>query len=195
MQRIAIYGGSFNPPHLGHLIAAQYVSLMPEIDEVWLTPAYNHPFGKDLVPFSLRVEMLKAMTAHLPKIDVSLAEAIVPEGTGFTLDLIHFLKELRPDDSFRIVLGTDILFTTHKWNNFSELCELAPPIILNRTGFMVPWELFPRNSTQLPLPLPQLSSTSIRTMLENGESVDGYLHPDVTKIIRDHALYRSAKVA
>ena len=60
-MQVALLGGSFNPPHVGHLLAAQYVRATQGVDEVWLMPAYRHPFGKALESFEHRVRMCELL--------------------------------------------------------------------------------------------------------------------------------------
>ena len=82
---VALLGGSFNPPHVGHLMASLYLRSVVGCDEVWLVPSFNHPFGKPLEPFEDRVNMCRAMGADLgPWFKVSRAEASVG-GEGRTI--------------------------------------------------------------------------------------------------------------
>ena len=71
-MRVAIFGGSFNPPHLAHQMAALYVLETAAIDELWIVPAFQHPFGKVLAPFAHRLEMCELAAAALgPRVKVS----------------------------------------------------------------------------------------------------------------------------
>ena len=116
--RIAIFGGSFNPPHVAHQLVALYVLETQPVDELWLVPAYAHPFGKQLVDFEHRVAMCELAARALgPRAKVSRAEEELATRPGFvasrTLDLIEHLGG--PDRQLRLVCGTDILGETAKW--------------------------------------------------------------------------------
>jgi nicotinate-nucleotide adenylyltransferase len=165
MKNVAIYGGSFDPPHCGHLLAITYLSAVAGVDEVWILPAYNHAFGKKLTPFEIRMEMVQAMVADLDPEFFKVKGVEKDVGTGFTLDVVRHLYATHPDHTFRVVLGSDILFTTEKWANFAELCTLASPIVLERAGYLLPPERYPKNSMTLPLKLAEVSSTEIRNQL------------------------------
>src|SRR5258706_10381140 len=101
MTRIAIFGGSFNPPHVAHQLVALYVLETQPIDELWIVPTYAHPFGKDLAPYDDRIAMCELAVAALgPRAKVSRAEQELVVRPGFvasrTLDLIEYLRERDP---------------------------------------------------------------------------------------------------
>src|SRR5690606_11254412 len=131
-MRIAPFGGSFNPPHVGHLLVTAYVLATADVDEVWLMPAYRHPFGKELAPFVERVAMCERLAAHFRSgVSVTSVEAEVP-GEGRTIDTREHLIERHPGTSFRLVVGSDILPDTPKWKAWNRVQELAPPIWIAR---------------------------------------------------------------
>src|SRR5882724_6666783 len=114
MSRIALFGGSFDPPHVAHQLVALYVLETQPVDELWIVPAYAHPFGKHLVPFEHRVAMCELAAAALgPRARVSRAEEELANRPGFTvshtLDLIDYLA---PRGELRLVVGADILGET-----------------------------------------------------------------------------------
>src|SRR5262245_50635237 len=99
MTRIALFGGSYDPPHIAHQMAALYVLETQPVDELWIVPTYVHPFEtKHLLPFKHRVEMCKLMAAPLgDRVTVSKIEEELAQRPGFrtsrTLDLVAFLVE------------------------------------------------------------------------------------------------------
>src|SRR5215471_17281186 len=94
---VALLGGSFNPPHVGHLIAAQYVKATQPIDQVWLMPSFRHPFGKPLAPFEDRVRMCEVMSAHASGwLQVSQVERDIG-GEGRTVNTLKHLIAAYPN--------------------------------------------------------------------------------------------------
>jgi nicotinate-nucleotide adenylyltransferase len=186
-MKVAIYGGSFDPPHAAHLLAATYVKKYAGVDQVWVLPAFKHPFEKKLAPFEARLKMCKKLFDGINGIYVSDEEQIV--GTGFTLDVCRFLTKTYPDFQFRLVLGADIVDTLSKWDGFFEhTCKLAPPIFLSRAGYLVQYPQI-NGSSVLNGQLPDLSSTALRAKVAAGEDVSSLLSPEVLEVIKSEKLY------
>src|SRR5580765_5636706 len=102
---IALIGGSFDPPHQGHLDAAVFVHEHFHDDEIWLMPSFHHPFGKRLAAFEHRVKMCEAIAAGLDWLKVSTVEKDVG-GDGRTIDTLKYLQPRHPGTRFRLVLGS-----------------------------------------------------------------------------------------
>ena len=132
MKEIALIGGSFNPPHIGHLMAALYVRATLGSDEVWLVPSYCHPFGKVLPPFDDRVAMCEAMASEVgPWLSVSQAESQVG-GEGRTIELLEWLLPKHPGVRFRWIIGSDILADLPKWKAWDRIQQLVQVTVLHR---------------------------------------------------------------
>ncbi len=184
-MRIALLGGSFDPPHLGHLLAATEVLLVHEPDEVWLAPCVRHPFGKSLAPFADRLAMTALAAAPLgPRVLASEIEAEVAAagGGGTTVELLRFLRDRRPDDRLILVVGADILLEAARWSHWDEIGRLAERVVINRTGF-------PPAEGGGP-PLPEIASTELRSRLARGESLAGLVPAAVDRYLREKRLYR-----
>lgn len=181
MRDVALLGGSFNPPHVGHLMAALYLRSVVGCDEVWLVPAFNHPFGKALAPFDDRVAMCQAMGGDLgPWFHVCLAEAEVG-GEGRTVELLEHLTPRYPDIAFRWIIGSDILAELPQWKSWDRVQQLAKVTVLYRAGHPAPDALGP--------PLAQVSSTDIRRELEAGRVPEALLPRGVVAVLRAKRLY------
>ncbi len=164
MKRVALFGGSFNPPHVGHLLAAVYMRSVRGVDEVWLVPSAQHPFGKVLPPFDDRVSWCEALAKDFEAwMKVSRAETQVGK-EGRTIDLLHHLIPLHSDTRFSLVLGSDILDDLPKWKAWSEIEQLVEVVILLRAGYPSPRAVGP--------PLAQISSTEIRDRMGRGDAVE-----------------------
>lgn len=164
MKRIALIGGSFNPPHVGHLMAALYVRTTRPVDEVWLVPAFNHPFGKDLASFDDRVRMCELMAEDCgPWLKVSRAEGQVG-GEGRTIELLEWLMPQHPDTRFEFVIGSDILADLPKWKAWDRIQQLVDVVVLYRAGYPAPEAVGP--------PMAEVSSTEIRKAFAEGRRPD-----------------------
>ena len=180
--RIALLGGSFNPPHVGHLMNAYYVLATRPVDRVWLMPVFHHPFGKPLAPFEDRVRMCELAAARFDKgVEVSRVEAEAP-GTGRTIETLEHLLRQHPEHQFALVIGSDILPERAKWKDFDRIEKLAEVFVVPRAGFP---------STQAPGPqLPQVSSTEVRERLARGEDVSALVPREVLAYVAERGLYR-----
>lgn len=191
-MRVALFGGSFNPPHVGHLLAAAYVRAVAPVDAVWLMPAHKHPFGKQLTPFDDRVALCEKMAALVQGVSVTRVESEVA-GEGRTLHTVEHLRAQFPEHSFRLVVGADILHEAHKWHAFDRLVTLAPLIVLGRGGFTppasVPVHLGAESLFLWDVPMPEVSSTSVRARLAAREDVSALVAADVLAEIHRRGLY------
>lgn len=180
MPEIALLGGSFNPPHVGHLMAALYVRATLGCD-VWLVPSAQHPFGKHLESFEDRVAMCEAMVEDVgPWLCVSRAEAQVG-GEGRTIELLEWLLPQHPGVSFRWIIGSDILGDLPKWKSWDRIQQLVKVTVLHRAGYPSPQALGP--------PIAQVSSTEIRRRFEAGEAPTELVPRRVLEIVRSRGLY------
>lgn len=182
MKRVAVFGGSFNPPHISHVLAAAYVLATQEIDRLLVVPAFDHPFGKALVPFAHRFAMCLRAFEDLQRVDVSDIERTLG-GESKTLFTLQALARMNPDWSLRLVIGSDILNEAHKWFSWEQVIALAPPIVLGRAGHPAP-------GAPAPL-LPELASRELRAMLERGEDVGSLVPRGVRAYLLEHRLYQS----
>jgi nicotinate (nicotinamide) nucleotide adenylyltransferase len=120
MRRIGFYGGSFNPPHLGHQATILHALECADIEHVLVTPVYKHPDGKELVSYEDRIHMLRMLTEPLPRerIIISAYEKIAYEasGTGYTLDTLRtILADCPFETKVVLIMGSDLKSTYPKW--------------------------------------------------------------------------------
>lgn len=179
---IAVFGGSFNPPHLAHVLAVTVVLSRFEIDRLLVVPTYQHPFAKSLAPYADRVAMCELALGWIPRVSVSRVEEELG-GESRTLRTIEHLRAGHPGESFRLVMGADIMLESSKWYGFDKIVELAPPIVLGRVG--VAYEGAP-----LPV-LPAISSTEVRAKVAAGrlDELEEIVPRAVLAYLRSHPLY------
>lgn len=180
---IAVFGGSFNPPHIAHLLAVTVVLSRFEIERLLVVPTYQHPFAKSLVPYEDRVKMCELAMGWIPRVEISRVEETLG-GESRTLRTIEHLKKQHPNEPLRLVVGADIIVESSKWYGFDRIIELAPLIVLGRVG--VTHENAP------PPILPAISSTDVRKKIAEGrhDELAEYLPKDVLAYVKTHGLYR-----
>jgi len=165
--RVAVFGGSFNPPHVAHVMACVLVLSCYEIDDVLVVPAFQHPFAKSLAPFDDRVRMCELAMAWIPRVTVSRVEAEIG-GEGKTLHTLEHLHAAHPDWELRLVMGADVLAESSKWFRFDRVRALAPPLVLGRasaSGAALAGAAPGPSIAVAPAVLPALSSTEVRTRI------------------------------
>jgi nicotinate-nucleotide adenylyltransferase len=178
---VALLGGSFNPPHVGHLLAAHYVRATQPVDEVWLMPAHQHPFGKPLEPFEHRVRMCELLCQETSGwLRTSRVESEVG-GEGRTVDTLDFLALRFPTTRFTLILGSDILKDLPSWKDFGRIRTLARVLVLQRAGYPAPEAVGP--------PLAEVSSTQVRSALSRGELPEALVPRAVLAYARAAQLY------
>ncbi len=165
-MRVAVFGGSFNPPHVGHAMVAAWVRWVDLADATWLVPAYRHAFDKALVPFERRLAACQRLCARLGPGHLTCdIESRLPT-PSYTINTLRALSEQHPGLSFRLLLGADNLPAVHKWRAWPAIEAEFSPIIVGR-GAEGP-EGAPR--------FPDVSSTDIRRRVAEGLDV-GHLVP------------------
>ena len=154
-MRVAFFGGSFNPPHVAHVLACAYVLSTNLADRVLVVPVFQHPFDKPLAPFEDRLTMARLALDWLPGVEVSPVEQEL-ETPSLTLNTLQHLSNANPSWRLRLMVGSDVLFEAQKWHAFDEISALAPPLVLGRIGYEHP---------DAPVSvLPDLSSTRVREL-------------------------------
>lgn len=179
-----IYGGSFNPPHIGHQLACLYGLEALGADALWVVPVHEHPFGKELVSFEHRVEMCKRMVKPLG--ERALVSTIEEELSNpvRTYELFEALHTRYPERSFAMLMGADLLGERHRWYRFEELQKLVKIVVVGRGGF----ELSPGEDVY-EVELPQVSSSELRARLREGKSVDGLIPAKIQEYLINSKLY------
>lgn len=184
-RSVALYGGAFDPPHIGHTAFCAALAGEPGFDEVWVLPCYRHPFGKELADFAHRMAMCRIAFEPIGQcVRVKDDESRAPGG-GYTIDLVRHLQGTYPDLDFALVLGSDNFRQRHKWKDFELLQSLVPVRFFGRKGFQEENE-----ELGVEAPFPEVSSTDLRVALEEGTIPEALLPPGVADYIRARRLYR-----
>ncbi|AXH98949.1 nicotinate-nucleotide adenylyltransferase [Sporosarcina sp. PTS2304] len=190
MKRIGILGGTFNPPHTGHLLIANEVRYACALDEVWLMPAAIPPHKSTAgdATAAQRLQMVKLAVDDLEGLRASAFE-IERGGVSYTFDTMSQLVEEEPDVEFHFIIGGDMIDQLSSWYRIEDLLKIITFVGVRRPGA--------KSSSELPVQLvetPQLdlSSTLIRQRFLNGGTVQLLLPSAVEAYIREERLYGSS---
>ncbi len=156
MSTLALFGGSFDPPHVGHVLAVRYLLSVGAADALIIIPVFEHAFDKHLSPFEQRVRLVELAFEDEPRARVSTIESRLPR-PNYTLNTVMALKREYPEDDLRLVVGADVLQDVDKWHRFDQLVSLCPLLVLGRRGVEHP--------EAPPAYLPDVSSSEIRALL------------------------------
>jgi nicotinate-nucleotide adenylyltransferase len=186
-MEVALFGGSFDPPHVGHVFAVAYV-LSTGFDRALVVPALAHAFGKPLAPYEHRLAMTRIAMDEFRSAEVSNVEQFL--GTpSRTLRTVKHLTQTHPEYRLSLVVGADVYRERSKWLGYAEIERLAPPFVLGRAGY--------ENAGEPAVLLPAVSSTEVRTLLAETAG-DRTQRAELSRIvprgvlayIEEHELYR-----
>jgi nicotinate-nucleotide adenylyltransferase len=179
-MRVAIFGGSFNPPHVGHQLVALYVLETAAVDELWFVPCWKHPFDKAEQSFADRLRMTELAAAALgPRARVSDVEARLGGEKSRTLLTIKALQSSHPQHEFLLVVGADLEAELPLWYGADELRRSVQILVVGRDGC----------AGHFPVVMPAVSSTEVRARLRAGQEVDALVPRGVLAYIREQGLY------
>jgi nicotinate-nucleotide adenylyltransferase len=181
MMKVGVFGGTFDPPHLGHLGLARSVLDSGLVQEVWLVPCLTHRFRKKPASFENRVAMCRLLVTGERYMKVSTIETRI-DRPGYTLAMIENLQTENPHTDFRLLAGTDIYHEKDKWFHYDKIERLAPPIYVERKG--VPSIPHPT----LPGPI-EVSSRELRSQLSHGQRPLDKISREVMDYILKYRLY------
>jgi nicotinate-nucleotide adenylyltransferase len=196
-MRLGVMGGTFDPIHHGHLVAASEVQALFGLDEVVFVPT-GQPWQKDtreVSPREHRYLMTVVATASNPRFTVSRVDIDRP-GPTYTIDTLRDLHAQRPDDELFFITGADALAQILSWKDADELFELAHFIGVTRPGYVLSESGLPADRVTLQeVPAMAISSTDCRARVERAEPV-WYLVPDgVVQYINKYRLYAAGTPA
>jgi nicotinate-nucleotide adenylyltransferase len=189
-MNITLFGGSFNPPHIGHqLVMTQVFELIPHLKEIWLLPDYQHSFPSksSLAPVKHRLAMTKLLENH--RINTQTC-VIDKQMSGNTIDHLTYLKKKHPQHQFSFLMGSDNLATFTQWPQWQQLLTLMPFYIYPRVGF--PLKPLKKNMHPLKHPLQiitNISSTMVRNRLKANLTIKHLVPQPVAQYIKTHQLY------
>jgi nicotinate-nucleotide adenylyltransferase len=190
---VGLFGGSFNPPHVAHLIVAEVARDQFGLDEVWWIPNATppHKSSDELADVEHRLEMTKrAVSDNLAfqLCDIEIERA----GVSYTVETVRALQEQYPDTDFGLIIGSDSLDHFAEWHRPDEIAERVPLVVYKRPGVIdtVPEPRFARHVRFVAAPVMEVSGTEIRSRCRSGRSIR-YLVPEgVRSYIEENGLYQ-----
>ena len=182
-MKIAIYSGSFNPIHNGHIAVAE-AALAEGSDEVWMVVSPQNPHKREveLWPFEERLKMVELAVFDKANIKSSDCENSLPR-PSYTINTLEFLQRNYPEHSFRLLIGGDNLLKFHLWKDYRKIIETFGLIVYPRYSNEIDRFDNHRNIQRIKAPLLDISSSEIRKRLKQNESVHGLVSTEVEKFI------------
>jgi nicotinate-nucleotide adenylyltransferase len=187
MRKIGIFGGTFDPPHFGHLLMANEVCFRLSLDEIWFMPNQlpPHKVKTSNTTNENRLQMiLKAINGH-PQFKLETIE-FSRSGPSYTVDTIEVLKDQYPEYHFYFIIGADMIEYLPNWHRIDDLIQLVQFVGVKRPGYS--------ETTAYPIiyveaPLIEISSKMIRNRIQNKESIRYLLPEAVREYIKENHLY------
>lgn len=187
MKKVGILGGTYNPPHIGHLMIANEVKHALQLDEIRLMPTAMPPHKEadEKIRPTARLEMVKRAVDGLEGFSVSSFE-IDRGGVSYTFDTMKQLTELEPECEFYFIIGGDMIDQLDTWHRIDELVNLVTFVGVNRPGW--------KSETDYPvrlidIPEINLSSTLLRERFQMGGTVRFLIPEQVVQYIQEEGLY------
>jgi nicotinate-nucleotide adenylyltransferase len=191
-KKAALFGGTFDPVHLGHLQIAEWVRNLLQLDKVVFVPNYIHPLRKrgNITSSDFRLQMLKAALQDFPSFEYDPVE-IERGGISYTIDTLRYFHNLYPKSELFFLIGADNLTDFPKWKDPQGILELAKIVVYNRGTVEIPASLPSGRIILTDSPHINISSTEIRKRLAAGLSCDNMLPDAVLHFIEENQVYSS----
>lgn len=201
-MKIGIFGGTFNPVHLGHLAACEAVRGTRGLDRVLLVPSGSPPHKQaeeGLIPGVERLEMVRIAVEGMDFLAPSAVEVERP-GPSYMVDTLEILQERHPGDELLLIVGGDTVGELTTWYSWQRLFELSRIVAVNRPGFSPGFDAagFPGISEEIlrqcatdtvEMEEVDISSTRIRQAVAGGEDISSWVPGGVSEYIRTHGTY------
>ena len=190
LQSIAVFGGSFDPVHNGHVMIARSALAELELDRLIVMPAAQSPFKPDqtLAPAAARMEMLRAAFSGEPEIEISSWE-LDRGGVSYSIETLRALAAEHPEAHLFYLIGADHVATLPQWREADALAAAATFVVVPRPG--APEEVFPQpfSGRYLQGKPMAISASEIRERLRAGRSVANFVPPPVAQLLNSMQIY------
>ena len=186
---IGIFGGSFNPIHVGHTRLAQWIVEHGYAQKIWLMVSPQNPLkvNFELAPEEMRLRMARAAVEGIEGVEVSDFELSLPR-PSYTWVTLRELARQHPNEEFALVIGADNWNHFDRWANYQEIVSNYQILVYPRSGCEIEGPL-PQNVVPIPAPLFPFSSTDVRRAIRARRSAEAMLSAKVYDIIRQEKLY------
>ncbi len=202
-MNIGIIGGSYNPPHIAHLVIADRFAEQMELDRTYFVPAYRSPFklnddSAEITTAEQRVDMLRLAIERNPTFEIETAE-MEREGVSYTIDTIGFFRQRFPEARLFLLVGGDQAAAFTKWKNWQEILHAVQLCIARRPYTSAPeveraitfhLTVDDKQPVWIEAPILAISSTEIRERVAAGRSIRFLVPTTVERYIHTHGLYK-----
>jgi len=189
-MKIGIYGGTFDPVHLAHLVLAEQCRDQLKLDEVWFIPAATppHKVGVTIAPAKQRLEMLELALSGHPSFRICKRE-LERSGPSYTVDTLRDLHTEFPEHEWFLLLGGDSVNDFSKWRAPDEIAALAKLVAVNRGS--QPLEPNEREFLHVQMPALDISGSNLRARLQSHQSIRYLVPRAVEEYLRQNKLYQT----
>lgn len=191
-MKLGIFGGTFDPPHIGHLIVADNVKEQLNLEKIIFIPSYQppHKFESNSAKPLQRFEMVELSIKNNKDFQVYDIE-IQRKGKSYTIDTINTLTLIHPQAQFYLIIGMDNLIEFPQWKSPHEIISRVELVVMNRPGYDKPLKSeFSKYATFVRVPNIDISSSEIRRRVKMGRTIRYLVHQDVEKYINLNGLYK-----
>lgn len=190
-MKVALFFGSFNPIHIGHLILANYIVENTDLDELWFVVSPQNPLKakKTLLHDHDRYDMVEMAIKSYPKMRVSDVEFSMPK-PSYTIDTLTYLHEKFPNHHFSLIMGEDNLAGLQKWKNYDKILDNHQIIVYPRVFFSDEKIIEHENIHKINAPIIELSATEIRKMIQRQKNFRPMIPPEVFDYIDLKGFYK-----
>jgi len=203
-MRLGVYGGSFDPIHLGHLLLAESCREAAGLEEIWFIPAAQSPHkqGRAITAARHRLEMVR-LALEDRRDFIPCSHEIDRGGVSYTVDTLEWIHARTPGAELFLLLGADSLVDLPRWRSPHRICELALPLVVGRPGVrppdfqtlasvMPPSRVEAARTAFVEMPLVSFSSSDLRQRVARGQSIRYQTPASVAAYIEANGLYRSS---
>ena len=194
-KKIGVFGGSFNPIHIGHTSLANWICEYAGIDEVWFVVSPLNPLkdGLGMLSDIARMDMVRKAIAGYDRFAACDVEMHMPR-PSYMVNTLSKLREEHPMHDFILIIGADNWDVFDRWHGYREILASTEILIYRRTGVAIDISTLPEIVRLLETPVIEISSSFIRTAIAGGHDVRYFLHPDVWAAIERHGYYKKTSL-
>lgn len=191
INRIGIFGGTFDPPHTAHLVIARQAKNQLNLSKVIFVPAYLPPHKSihSTTAANTRLKMLRFLITDIPKFEISTIE-LHRKGISYTVDTLKTFHKQYPNAEIVLIIGADNLAQIQSWKSPHTILDIASIAVYSRRGYNQYIKKNRINAIHLKGPPLAISSTEVRKRIAKGLPIHHLVPPSIRKYIEEHSLYK-----